>query len=243
MNRIEKISSYIDVNDKVIDVGCDQAKLSIKLANRYQYSIASDVSEKVIEKAKKDIGENKYIDLRVSNGLEKIHAELDLLLEDGLIEWQGDLKSTYEKYLGVYNIERNNKEIWEMINKHKVLSLFQFEKKSGWDCIEKGQPQSLVELTALNSVMRLMTQPGETETPLELYSRHRKDITTWYKEMDEYGLSKEDQEVVRRLAEPTYGLLPNQEQFMIAVQQPELGGFDLVYADKLRKAIAKILAH
>ena len=52
MNRIEAIYQLIDENDKVVDVGCDQAKLSILLAKRNQSSIASDISEKVIIKAK-----------------------------------------------------------------------------------------------------------------------------------------------------------------------------------------------
>ena len=30
----------------------------------------------------------------------------------------------------------------------------------------------------------------------------------------------------------------NQEDFMMAVQDPEIGGFDLLWADKLRKSIA-----
>ena len=55
MNRIEAIYSLIDLKDKVVDVGCDQAKLSIMLAKRNQPSIASDISENVINKAKNDI--------------------------------------------------------------------------------------------------------------------------------------------------------------------------------------------
>ena len=36
-----------------------------------------------------------------------------------------------------------------------------------------------------------------------------------------------------------YGICENQELFMALVQIPECGGFDLNFADKLRKAIAK----
>ena len=68
MNRIESIYSLIDESDKVIDVGCDQAKLSIMLARRNQSSIACDISENVIKRAKMDI-KSPLIDLRVSNGL------------------------------------------------------------------------------------------------------------------------------------------------------------------------------
>ncbi len=84
MNRIESIYSFISESDRVVDVGCDQAKLGIMLAKRNQSSIASDISEKVIEKAKNDI-KSDLIDLRVSNGLEKIkEGEADTLVLSGM---------------------------------------------------------------------------------------------------------------------------------------------------------------
>ena len=84
MNRIEAIYSLIDIHDKVVDVGCDQAKLSLMLEKRGQSSIASDISEKVIEKAKNDIKSN-LIDLRVSDGLDNIkEGEADTLVLSGM---------------------------------------------------------------------------------------------------------------------------------------------------------------
>lgn len=176
------------------------------------------------------------------DALQKEHICLDLLLKDGRIKWQGTLKDTYEKYLGVYNIERDNPEIWKMINEHKIVSFFQMEKQTGYQALAIGQPESLSDLSALNSVMRLMAPEEGAETPLERYGRFKKDITLWYKEMTEYGLNEEEQAVVRKYAEKSYGLLPNQEDFMMIVQDPAIGGFDLLWADKLRKSIAKILA-
>ena len=84
MNRIEAIYSLIDIDDKVVDVGCDQAKLSIMLAKRNQSSIASDISENVINKAKSNIKSN-LIDLRVSSGLSNIkEGEVDTLVLAGM---------------------------------------------------------------------------------------------------------------------------------------------------------------
>ncbi len=84
MNRIEAIYSLINEKDKVVDVGCDQAKLSLMLARRNQRSIASDISEKVINKAASNI-ESPLIDLRVSNGLDKIKdGEADTLVLSGM---------------------------------------------------------------------------------------------------------------------------------------------------------------
>ena len=84
MNRIEAIYSFIDKKDKVVDVGCDQAKLALLLSKRGQPSIASDISPKVINKAKSII-DSPLIDLRVSNGLENIkEGEADTLVLSGM---------------------------------------------------------------------------------------------------------------------------------------------------------------
>ena len=84
MNRIESIYKYIDEKDKVVDVGCDQAKLGILLSKRNQSSIGVDISEKVIEKAKQNINSD-LIDLRVSNGLENVKDdEVDTIVLSGM---------------------------------------------------------------------------------------------------------------------------------------------------------------
>ena len=84
MNRIETIYSLIDINDRVVDVGCDQAKLGILLSLRNQSSIAADISENVIKRAKQDI-KTELIDLRVSNGLSNIkEGEADTLVLAGM---------------------------------------------------------------------------------------------------------------------------------------------------------------
>lgn len=69
--RIEVISSYIKNNEKVIDVGCDSALLSVLLAKRKIFSIASDLRENIIENAKSKIDDNlkKYITFRVGYGI------------------------------------------------------------------------------------------------------------------------------------------------------------------------------
>ena len=84
MNRIEALYSHIDIKDKVVDVGCDQAKLSLMLESRRQSSIASDISQKVIMKAKQSIN-SPLIDLRVSDGLSSIHEnEADTVVLSGM---------------------------------------------------------------------------------------------------------------------------------------------------------------
>jgi tRNA (adenine22-N1)-methyltransferase len=85
LNRIEALYSFISEEDKVVDVGCDQAKLGLMLASRGQKSIASDRSLNVIDRARHDLGRNKYIDLRVSDGLDNINeGEADTLILAGM---------------------------------------------------------------------------------------------------------------------------------------------------------------
>ncbi|MGM9875266.1 MAG: tRNA (adenine(22)-N(1))-methyltransferase [Bacilli bacterium] len=112
MNRIEAIYSFIDLKDRVVDVGCDQAKLGILLAKRNQKSIASDISPKVIERASIDIrklGLDNLIDLRVSNGLQNIkEKEADTLVLSGMgthtiLEILNNTKLKFNKIITISN--------------------------------------------------------------------------------------------------------------------------------------------
>lgn len=108
MNRIEALYSLIDINDNVVDVGCDQAKLSLMLANRNQSSIACDISENVINRAKKSI-DSPLIDLRVSNGLSNIkEEEADTLVLAGMgthtiLEILNNTKLRFKKIITISN--------------------------------------------------------------------------------------------------------------------------------------------
>lgn len=112
MNRIDAIYSFIDLKDRVVDVGCDQAKLGILLAKRNQKSIASDISPKVIERASLDIrklGLDNLIDLRVSNGLQNIKKnEADTLVLSGMgthtiLEILNNTKLKFNKIITISN--------------------------------------------------------------------------------------------------------------------------------------------
>jgi tRNA (adenine22-N1)-methyltransferase len=108
LNRIEAIYSFIDENDRVVDVGCDQAKLALMLSKRGQSSIASDISEKVIQKAKENI-HSDLIDLRVSDGLSNIkEGEADTLVLSGMgthtiIDILSNTKLVFNKIITISN--------------------------------------------------------------------------------------------------------------------------------------------
>ena len=180
----------------------------------------------------------KYDALSVE-AMDKIHNCLDLLCDAGLIERERTLKETYEKVIGVYNIERNDPKMWEMVWNHEITSLFQMEKQSGINGIATLKPTSVDDLAILNSTIRLMAQERGGEMPTDKLARFKANPYEWLKEMEKYGLTAEAQHILEPVLGMSYGLCIAQEQFMELVQLPELGGFSLTWADKLRKSIAK----
>ena len=180
----------------------------------------------------------KY-DLLSVEAMDKIHICLDLLVEQGYIEQKETLKDTYESVIGIYNLEREAPDMWKMVWNHEIQSLFQMEKQSGIQGIALTHPQSVDDLAVLNSVIRLMAQEKGAEQPLNKFARFKNDIRYWYEEMELYGLTKEEQKLLEPVIKLSYGISESQEKFMQLVQMPECGGFNLTWADKLRKSIAK----
>jgi len=177
LNRIEAIYSLIDKKDRVVDVGCDQAKLSLLLSKRGQSSIASDISPKVIERAKMSIND-PLIDLRVSNGLENIKdGEADTLVLSGMgthtiIEILKNTNLTFNKIITISNnyhdiLRREMNNLGYIVNQEQIV----FENNKYYNLIEfkKGH-----------------TKYSESELILGL---NQKDIDM-YKKYLEYNLNK-----------------------------------------------------
>ena len=180
----------------------------------------------------------KYDALSVE-AMDKIHNCLDLLCDAGLIERERTLKETYENAIGIYNLERDNPDMWKMVWNHEIQSLFQMEKQSGINGIATLKPTSVDDLAILNSTIRLMAQEKGGEMPTDKLARFKANPYEWDREMEKYGLGGNEREVLEPVLGMSYGLCIAQEQFMELVQLPELGGFSLTWADKLRKSIAK----
>jgi DNA polymerase-3 subunit alpha len=162
-----------------------------------------------------------------------------LLCDNGLVERKPTLRETYESTIGIYNLERKDPRMWKMIWNHEIESLFQMEKQSGVQGIALTKPQSVDDLAHLNSVIRLVAQDKGAEQPLSKFARFKNDITLWYKEMEDAGLTQKEQDLLKEYLSGSYGICEAQELFMELVQIPECGGFDLNWADRLRKSIAK----
>ncbi|HOA79543.1 MAG TPA: DNA polymerase III subunit alpha, partial [Defluviitaleaceae bacterium] len=185
-----------------------------------------------------DAGLIKY-DILAVNALDKMHNTIDLLCDYGYAERKPTLKETYEDIIGIYNLEREDEKMWEMIWNHEITSLFQMEQQSGVQGIALTKPRSVDELAVLNSVIRLMPQEKGAELPLNKFARFKNNINLWYQEMREHGLTQKEMELLEPILKISYGICESQEKFMQLVQLPELGGFSIGWADKLRKAVAK----
>lgn len=179
------------------------------------------------------------MDLLSVEAADKIHTCLDLLVDQGYIDKKPTLRETYENALNVYKINRDDPKMWDMVQNHEIVSLFQMEQQSGVRGIALTHPRSVDELAVLNSVIRLMATEKGAESPLDKYARFRERPKDWDKEMVQMGLTEEERAIMHRELDISDGMSITQEQFMQLVQLPECGGWDLQFADKLRKSIAK----
>ena len=179
------------------------------------------------------------MDLLSVEAMDKMHICLDLLCDYGYVERKPTLRETYESTIGIYNLERESKDMWHMVWRHEIQSLFQMEKQSGIQGIALTKPESVDDLAHLNSIIRLMAQEKGGEMPLNKYARFKENIELWYDEMRYFGLKPSEMKILEPIIKGSYGICESQEAFMQLVQIPECGGFDLNFADKLRKAIAK----
>ena len=152
----------------------------------------------------------KY-DLLSVEALDKMHICLDLLAEHGYIKQKETLKETYESVIVIYNLEREDLNMWKMVWNHEIQSLFQMEKQSGIQGIALTHPQSVDDLAVLNSVIRLMAQEKGAEQPLNKFARFKEDIGQWYSEMKRYGLTEEEMTVLEPVVKISYGICESQE--------------------------------
>ena len=179
-------------------------------------------------------GQLKF-DLLSIDALECIRSCLDTLVQNGKMEWKGNLRDTYNYYLSYDVLEKDSKEMWDLLP--TMTNAFQYDTRAGKEALRKIGAQNLTELTLANGLMRLAVPDGEQ--PMDKYVRYRKDINEWYQDMTEYGIDDSEQEIFKRLLSKYNGVLISQEQMMIILMDKEVCNFTLKEADKARKAVAK----
>lgn len=190
-----------------------------------------------------DLGDTEYMgglkmDCLSVEALDKIHTTLDLLLADSLIEWQGDLKSTYDKYLHPDVLERNNKEMWHKVWRNEIIDIFQMDSTVGKQSLSLVKPESIPQMAAVNSLMRLIPEKGQ-KTPTEEYVMYKQHPELIKKEIYELNATDKEKEILFNFMTQYTGVLESQESAMLAVMIPEFTAYDVPHANKIRKIIAK----
>ena len=74
---------------------------------------------------------------------------------------------------------------------------------------------------------------------MDKYVRFKNDISLWYKEMNDFGLTKEEQKTLEPYFKSSYGVPPSQEQLMKMLMDKDICNFTLAEANAARKIVGK----
>lgn len=205
--RIEGLASGCGVHAGgviIVDEDITKTNSLIKI-NSGEWATAWDLHESELSAG------NVKIDLLATLNLTRIRTCLDLLVEYGYVEKKNTLKETYESAIGVYNLERDNPKMWEMVSKNEIVSLFQFETDVGRQGTALAAPKSVADLCALNSIIRLMATEKGGELPIEKFAKFKENHDLWEQEMNDYHLTKSEKEIIRKHLSTSHGICECQE--------------------------------
>ena len=183
------------------------------------------------------MGLTKY-DFLVTEVQDKIVETIHFLQKDGLIENDLSLREIYNKYLHPEVLPIENKEIWEALADGSIINTFQFDSLEGAKAAKKLRPQSIQEMSDANGLIRLMGEEGQ-ERPIDKYFRFKNDIHLWYREMREFGLSRQEQASLEPYFKPSYGVPISQESLMRMLMDKDICNFTLGEANAARKIVGK----
>ena len=183
-------------------------------------------------------GSVKY-DFLLTSVQDIIIQTIELLQEHDEIEKDLTLKEAYDKYLHPEVLPQDSKKMWDALAAGTVINCFQFDSAVGSQAAKKIHPQSPLEMADANGLMRLMTAEKGAESPLDKYVRFKNDISLWYREMTQAGLSKDEQNTIEPYFKTSYGVPPSQEQLMMMLMDENICGFTLKEANDARKIVGK----
>lgn len=166
---------------------------------------------------------------------------IEMLQKDNVIEQDLTLREIYNKYLHPSILPKDDQKMWDALANGDVIGCFQFDSSVGAQAAKKIRPQNPLEMSAANGLMRLMTQEPGGESPMDKYVRFKNNISLWYQEMDNYGLTQQEQKTLEPYFLPDYGVPPSQESMMKMLMDEDICGFTLAEANGARKIVGKKL--
>lgn len=183
------------------------------------------------------LGDTKF-DFLVTEVSDKIIQTIKFLQKNNRVESNFSIREIYNKYLHPEKINLEDSRIWDALGDNAVMSAFQFDSPVGAMAARLVKPRTVSEMSAANSLMRLMAEKG-AENPLEKYVRFKNNISLWYDEMNSYGLSKEEIQTLEKYYKKEYGVPPFQESIMLTLMDSNVCNFSLKESNNARKTVAK----
>lgn len=188
-----------------------------------------------------DLGDSDYMgglkmDCLTVEALDKIHTCMDLLMQDGYMEWQGSLRETYNKYLHPDALDRTTLEMWKLIAENKLIDAFQMDSTVAKQSLAAIKPSTIPQLAQLNTLMRLMPEKGQ-KTPVEEYVEFKEHPEKLRDDIYKLNATDEEKKILYEFMKPYGGVLDSQESAMLAVMLP-FTNYDVPHANKIRKIIA-----
>ena len=182
-------------------------------------------------------GDVKF-DFLVTEQMDIVAQCIQLLQENGYMDKDLTLRQAYDKYVHPNKLPLEDDKLWDVIDSTNVLALFQLNTAVGGNVVRQLLPRNVEELTACNALMRLTGEKG-AERPADRYERLKNDISQWYREMDNIGLTKEEQQVLEKYMLVDYGAPSSQEVLMTILMDPDTCDFSLAESNAARKIVAK----
>lgn len=179
---------------------------------------------------------NLKMDFLSISALDSIAEAIDLLLKDGKIEWQGSIRSTYDKYFHPDVLDMTSHEMFDMLADGDIFDAFQMSSLVAVNAMKKIRPESFDELTVTNTIIRLQT---DGESPTDKFVRYKKDIKEWYNDMNKYGLSEDEISLMEKHLSSRTGICDTQELLMGIIIDPEIANGGLNFANRFRKSVGK----
>ena len=183
------------------------------------------------------LGDTKF-DFLVTDICDKLSVALDLLSQDGYFSECRTKREIYDKYLHPQSINLADMSMWEALANGDVQDVFQFNTEIGIQTAKAIKPRTPAEMTSANALLRLAAPEGQ-ERPLTRYIRFKNDVSLWYQEMTEFGLTPEEQKILEPYYLRDYGVPASQEQLMLMVMDEKISHFTLAESNMTRKVLAK----
>ena len=183
------------------------------------------------------MGLTKY-DFLVTEVQDKLVQAIQLMQVDGKIEPDLTLRQVYDKYFHPNVIPLDDERIWDALDNVTVINTFQFDSLVGAQAAKKLRPRNVLEMADANGLMRLTGEEGE-ERPMDKYAKYKQDISLWYKEMEDFGLTDNEIKTIEPYFKPSYGVPPSQEQLMRMLMDENICNFSLGDANAARKIVGK----